>query len=684
MKKLKKYLPLILFTASVLVLYISSYPSIGWWDSGIYAANANDLSISDPGGSILFVILGKLFSIFFFFLPTIKAITLVSIFSTSLASVFFYYCMIEIIKNLKEEPSEDVKILISFFTALSLPLLYSIWIESNVSRVYSLGLLITSILILCSIKIWFTNNDQVKLKYFLLFVFLMSLDYSAHRLNMPFIPVILILLLFSLRKQLLNYKFWLLIILFVLAGLSIHIYILIRSSQNPPFHMDNIKSFTGLINWIDMKRYGESNFSAIFQRKAPFWDYQIKFMYLRYLLWNFGGTNGQNIFGVVTFFPLVLGIAGFVYSLIKRIKLWTLIALIFFFFSFGLIVYANIRAGFDAMREIDRLFIPSFIIFLLWVGIGSYLLFEFLFNISSKIKINAKFYITAIAAIGFLILPLNLFLTNRMNCDKSKYFFPEDLAYNILSGCERNAVVFTNGDNDTFPLWFMQSVEGYRKDVSVVNLSLLNTDFYIDELVSSKNGFSIDNSFLNPDSLAPRKIKQPIKIILPYYDKSKTEKTQDTLNVVYPGRDFGDIKGFLIQDQVLLSFLKDNNWNRPVYFCVTVDEDNLLGLKNYLNCQGMVNKLIPWKGDTLSEIIMAKNLMHVYKFRNFNDPGVPLENAAINIYRNYRSNFFVLIDYYLKRGNKSKAKEVYNFMEDKLPDWRFKDTAIKYFPGLKD
>ena len=87
----KKYLPWFLFIFSTVVLYITSYPTIGWWDSSIYAANAYNLSIPDPGGSILFVILGKLFTYIFFFLPAIKAITLVSIASTSAASVFFYY-----------------------------------------------------------------------------------------------------------------------------------------------------------------------------------------------------------------------------------------------------------------------------------------------------------------------------------------------------------------------------------------------------------------------------------------------------------------------------------------------------------------------------------------------------------------------------------------------------------------
>ncbi len=681
--KLKKYLPAILFLASVIILYITSYPSIGWWDSGITAANAVNLSIPDPGSSILYIILGKFFTIIFFFLPKIKAVTLVSIFSTAGASVFLYYTMIEIIDNLKRNSSAAFKIPVSFFTALSLPFLYSIWIESNVSRIYSLGLFITSVLIFCSLKVWFSEDEHLKTKYFLLIIFLITVDYAAHRLNMPFIPVILLLLLIPLRRQILNYKFWLVIILLVAVGLSIHLYLFIRSVQNPPFYMDKISLFKELIGWITMKRYGESNFSIIFNRRAPFWSYQVNFMYLRYFIWNFGGTNGGNIFGIFAFFPLALGIVGFIYSLFKRIKLWTLIAIIFLFFSFGLIVYANIRAGFNEIREIDRLFLPSFFIFLLWCGTGLYLLAELISRLLTKI--NGSTSAVIFSVIAFAILPLNLLVTNWKACDNSDFYFPGDFAYNILSGCRKNAVVFTNGDNDTFSLMYLQSVEGYRKDVSVVNLPLLNTKFYVNENYNSKNGFKVDSVFLKGNVL-PKKIEQPVKIILPFPGNLKMNLPPDTLKVIYGGRDFGKIKGMLIQDQVLISFLENNKWKRPVYFSSTVSQDNLLGLQNYLENEGMVMKLVPQKGDTINSSLMENNLLHVYKFRNYNNPAqfISAENSAISIGKMYRHIFFNLIDYYLKKDDKTKAKEIYNFMEDKLPDWRFHDKAIKHFPGLKE
>ncbi|MGD1007972.1 MAG: DUF2723 domain-containing protein [Ignavibacteriaceae bacterium] len=680
MLALKKHLPWFIFILSLIVLYLSSYPAIGWWDSSINAANAYDLSIPDPGGSILYVILGRLFTILFFFLPAIKAITLVSIVSTSAASVFFYYCMIEVLNNFNKS-SESSKIIASFFTALSLPLLFSIWSESNVSRVYSLGLLLASIILLCALKIWLTGDEKKKAKLFLLIIFLIALDYTAHRLNMPFIPVIILLLAFPLRKHLSGIRFWLLLILVAAAGLSIHIFLLVRSMQTPPFRMDDIKSFRDLISWINMVRYGESNLSMIFQRRAPFWDYQIKFMYLRYFGWNFLGTNSQGILRYFVFLPFILGIAGFIYSFIKKIKVWTLISIIFLLFSFGLIVYANIQGGFDKTREIDRLFIPSFMIFLLWVGIGLFLLTEGISKILAKLKYNTSIIILSAAC--FFVLPLNLFLTNLKGCYKSKFYFPEDFAYNILSSCEKNAVLFTNGDNDTFPLLYLQSVEGYRTDVSVANVSLLNTEFFVNELVHDNNGFKIDTSFPNSKESGPALLKQPVEILLPYSSRSiggKIEK--DTLRVTYKGRSFGDTKFLLTQDKVILSFLKNNIWKRPVYFCTTVNPDNLLGLDNYLRDEGIVNKLVPVKSDSIAPSVLEYNLIHKYMYRSFNDSTVVIDNATKNIFNIFRIQFSKLILFYKNNGNKSKAKEIFDFMQEKLPEWRFTGKENEFLNEL--
>ncbi|UCE07451.1 MAG: DUF2723 domain-containing protein, partial [bacterium] len=145
----KKIIPGLLFLISFIMLLYTSYPSIGWWDSGFYAAASKDLGIPVPGGSILFILLGKIFSLLFFFIPTAKAVTLVNIISTSIAAVFLYYALLILFRNLSIQTDDRVKVSAAFLTALSLPFMYSVWIQSNVTRVYILGLLFTGIIIFC-------------------------------------------------------------------------------------------------------------------------------------------------------------------------------------------------------------------------------------------------------------------------------------------------------------------------------------------------------------------------------------------------------------------------------------------------------------------------------------------------------------------------------------------------------
>lgn len=678
---LKKFVPWVLFLFIFILLVITSYPSIGWWNSGGHTACAYNLSIPGPGDSILYVLLGRIFITLLFFIPVIKAVTLVSIISAGLAAIFVYFSLIIIFDNISLQIPEPLKIITAFSTSLSVPFLYSIWIEATVAREYVLGLLLTSILIYSSIKIWFSENDTEKRKLIFLIVFIMGLDFTAHRLNTPFLPVVIMLLIFSYRKELKQFRFWALLILFYLLGFSLHIYLLIRSPFHPAFAMDDVQNLSQLFSWIGMGRYGESNFSVIFNRRAPFWSYQVDHLYLRYFAWNFLGTNSSGtIFNLIYFsyIPLLLGLIGFVYSLIKKFKVWIIIFVTFFFFSFGLIIYSNTREGFDAIREIDRLFIPSFFVFMLWVGIGLCFLNNLVNNFLQKIKINWKIASVFLALLCFVILPINLIVTNWWKCDRSGFYFPVDFGYNLLIGCDKNGVLFTNGDNDTFPLWYLQSVEGVRPDVAVVNLSLLNTDYYVQKLQRKYKFFADDSDILSPDKFKPSVLDSPMVITITSNDSLTNNKNKDSLIVKYEGRRFGKKQGLIPQDKALISLLERNHWKKPIYFSTTVYAGNLVGLSEYLRLEGMVRQITPEKGDSLNPKQLENNLFNNYRFRNFNNHNVYTDRATINTYNTYRRLFVQLSQYYLNKGNKEKAIEVFKAMKTKLPDWRFTSRQNRF------
>ncbi len=680
----KRYIPVILFLFTFSILQYTAYPSIGWWDSGEYAVISTNLSVPGPGGSILFVLLGWLSTKLFFFVAPIKAITLVSIISTALSSVFFYYTILMILKKFSEK-NELAKMTISFIIASSIPFLYSIWQEAHVSRVYTLGLLLTSILIFCTFSIWLTEDEGKKVKFFLFLIFILGLDFSAHRLNSPFIPLIFVLIFLFLRNNLLNFKFWFAVIFLYFMGLSIHSYLLIRSQFYPLLDMGNTHTFQQLFSWIKMEQYGGGfNILNLFKRNAPLWDYQIKFMYLRYFSWNFLGIeNSGNFLSFLSKLSFILGSIGFIYSLFRKFKIWILIFITFLLYSIILILYLNVQAGFHNVREIDRLFIPSFYIFTIWVSIGLYFIFVIIDKLISKINFNRKIIYSVVIIIAILILPLNMLISNWDECNKNKYYFPVDFAYNILSSCEKNAVLFTNGDNDTYPLWYLQYVEGYRTDVCVANLSLLNLRSYVEQITKKPFYFPIDSMVMKTFGFEPSTLGKPELIeIIP---SVPINISKDTLRFTYTGRKMGDKNIITTQDMILLSFLKENKLKRPVYFSSTVASANLIGLKDYLHSVGIINKLLPFKGDEILPNEMGKNLTEVYKYRYFNDRDVRLDEMTRNLYNNFRTAFLLFSNYYIKIGDKQKAKKMFDIMNDKLPLWRFSETqneSIKKFGEL--
>lgn len=675
----KKYFPILIFIFSSLILQYTSYPSIGWWDSSFYVDCAYNLGLPVPGGSILYVLIGRLFTIVFFFFPPVKAVTLVSIVSISLSAICFYYTLSFLLirfeerKNLENinENEENLEIyFISFITALSIPFLYSIWCESNVSRVYTLGLLLTSIIILCAVIIWFKNDDDKKIKLFLLLVFLISIDFSSHRLNTPFIPVLFILLIFPLRRYLFDYKFWGLIILIYITGFSIHLYLLFRAQVHPLPDLGNTETWKGLFSWLNMERFvGQSNLLDIFKRNAPLWDYQINFMYIRYFLWNFYGKVDTIFqFSILGGIPLLLGILGFLYNIKRNFKSWILLLIIFIFYSIVLILYQNIREGFHNLRDIDRIYIPSFFIFTFWIGVGFYLIYKFILKIFLKMT-SKRSAMHFLIIIGFLIIPLNIIIINWKECNKNKFYSPVDFAYNLLSSCEKDAVLFTNGDNDTFPLWYLQNVEGYRKDICVANLSLLNANFYVKQLINEPFSLPVDSSIKNIDNISLTLIEKELIIKIP--PSEFDVNTDDTLIFIYKGRNIHDKKIMFVQDKVLISFLRENRWKRPIYFAITVSPANYIGLQDYISNTGINYRLLPIKDRKILPEISEKNLTKIYRYRYFDNPEVQIDRGTILTYNNFRNAFCQLIEFYINTDQKEKAKNTYKYMKEKLPDWRF-------------
>ena len=244
---------------------------------------------------------------------------------------------------------------------------------------------------------------------------------------------------------------------------------------------------------------------------AYFMKYQMGHMYFRYFMWNFSGKQNNlqshgtiskgnvltgipfidsNLVGdqrklpdkmkndksrnVYYMLPLILGLIGLIYSLRTDKKNFTVLMLLFFFMGIAIVVYLN-QTPYQP-RERDYAYAGSFYAFTIWIGLGIAAIYNFF-----KSKVNLKIA-TALTLFFAVPIPVIMAVQNWDDHDRSGRFTARDMAKNYLNSCDENAILFTYGDNDTFPLWYAQEVEGYRTDIKVVNLSLLGTDWYINQM----------------------------------------------------------------------------------------------------------------------------------------------------------------------------------------------------------
>ncbi len=517
--------------------------------------------------------------------------------------------------------------------------------------------------------------------------------------------------------------------LLIVLGYSTYSLVFIRANANPPINEDNPSTLKSLVGYLNRDQYGsqpifwprrwssEPQYQAGYQKYSSDFDYflgyQLDQMYLRYIGWNFIGRAGDIQNAPVAFFtaqkgwyngragfptryfaiPFLLALFGLWYHFKRDWKFGLIYLAMFIVFGLALVVYFNMQD--PQPRERFYFFVGSFFVFALWAGIGASGVIHW---ISTKLKAVSKktLVIGASALVLFAIAPLNMFAQNIYTCDRDGNYAPFDYSYNILQSCKPNAILFTNGDNDTFPLWYLQEGLGIRTDVRIVNLSLANTDWYILQLKNNtphgakKVPISWTDSEIH--SIAPIRWKtQIVKVPVPpnvykefgLSDTSVTDKgyIQFTMG---PTLQAGDVQAIRVQDLLIRNIVETNDWKRPIYFAVTVAPDNFIGLSPYVQMQGLALQLTPLKNPNqaedyrISQRIMADCFLHQPKqwykqphygflFTNLNDLHIYYDDNVRNLMLNYRYGFMRLAAYYDAREDTAAAVSALNKMESDIP-----------------
>ncbi|MDD3737095.1 MAG: DUF2723 domain-containing protein, partial [Bacteroidales bacterium] len=417
---------------------------------------------------------------------------------------------------------------------------------------------------------------------------------------------------------------------------------------------------TGETTIVRVPTFGQ-NLSFMFR-------YQLGFMYFRYFMWNFSGrqndiqstggpVNGNWITGIdfldaprvgsvkgmpddmknaparnkYYLLPFILGLAGFLWHFNRDIRNWWIVVLLFVMTGIAIVIYLNQYP--NQPRERDYAYAASFYAFTIWIGLGVLALFELIRKVTGETPAAVIASLLTFAAVPALMAS-----ENWDDHDRSGRYLGRDVAFNYLNSCAPQAILFTGGDNDTFPLWYAQEVEGMRTDVRVCNLMLLNTDWYIDQMkyraytseplpISLPKELYYDGvnnqvavlekvkgpatarevmEFINSGSdLAKLKIYGddlwyiPTRTIRIPVDSAKvvsngTVRPEDADKIV-PYIEINLKGSWLMKNQLMvLDILARNDWDRPVYF-VTGQHEDALGLEEYFQLEGLAYRLVPIK-----------------------------------------------------------------------------------------
>ncbi|WNJ16959.1 DUF2723 domain-containing protein [Pontibacter sp. G13] len=418
-----------------------------------------------------------------------------------------------------------------------------------------------------------------------------------------------------------------------------------------------------------------------------FINYQVIHMYWRYFMWNFAGRESdvqdagwesgfafnktkqmpdfmkhdpsKNHF---FFIPLLMGLLGLFWQSSKRGSDAAIVALLFFFTGLAIILYLNQYP--NQPRERDYSFAGSFQTFAIWIGLGTVALYQLL---EKYLKGTAAYLAVGLAMVAPVLMGAQGWDDHSR---KGRYIAPES-AYNLLNSLAKNAVLFTNGDNDTFPLWYLQEVEGVRTDVRVLCLSYVNTDWYINQMYEQMN-----ESPALPLSLKAAQYsgqanqskgfgaKKTLAVQLPVNTQALLQSgiisEAEVANVVSPmrwnvgTRGGGQNRYLELKDILILNLLENvanGNWERPVYFANTVSPGAFLNLQPFLRQEGLAYRILPIKNTqepdpfdptfrgSLDHDRMEKNLTEVFKYTNLDNPDVYYDENIRRMLGNYYYTF---------------------------------------------
>ncbi len=633
-----------------------------FWDTSEYIATGHIMGIPHPPGNPLFVVLAKAWSLVLapLGLSVAVRINLFSAFMSAASHGLWFLLVHHILRYFSSDrvfrlAGASAAVLVSA-TA------FTVWSQSNVNeKVYTVSLLTIALLSWLAFR-WQENLGKGKDDNVLvLMVFILALSIGNHLMAFLAAPAIVLFILLIRPQTFLNWRLYPAAVAAAILGVSIHLFLPLRSGLGPVINeaaptCPDIGSAiaavvtygkagcTALVEALNRTQYDKP---PVFERQASMASQMAN--YLQYFDWQWARSvdGAQTVFATLrlpfTMLFTGLGVWGAIEHFRRDKASFWYVAALFGTLSLALIYYLNFRYGFSIgapegaareVRERDYFFIVSFSVWGLWAGIGIATLWQ---EAAHELRVGLA---KASPILGLALIPL---VMNWGWANRAHDYAARDWAYNLLMSVEPYGVLFTNGDNDTFPLWYIQEVEGIRKDVTVIVTSYLNTDWYTKQLkgltapcpdgveaaddptlILCQRPYNAENTgaaYVTAASeagektalIVPEPIRVPTRSIMPLDDAtidrvSQTYTPVDQAQVLQIGNVAARLQAGMILypwHQYALTIINNSIDDRPIYFASSGNAATELGLNMHLVRQGLAFRLVNGEPETLSAGIMA-------------------------------------------------------------------------------
>ncbi|MBW6514100.1 MAG: DUF2723 domain-containing protein [Candidatus Syntrophosphaera sp.] len=764
------------FAFALIIYLLTQARSLSFWDSGEYATCISILGVPHPPGNPFYIIFGRaLVALFGGILPHAWIAAFISVLTSAFAVMFTYLITVQLTSMFKIKYWESIfaGVIAALLTAFS----FTFWMNAVEAEVYS-GLVFFVNIIIWLTLLWVQKSrDFHKQNYLLLILYLFFLGFCVHQTALQIAPAILFIVVYplmisGLRKGNFWYKFvgygaaliisylifgaigrslnidafdqmgfalcvlvlmfielrhvfdkrlWFLGFALVLIGLSAHVYLPIRAADRPFINLADPSTSQRFDDYIQRRQYKAEQETSMFVRRGNLITHQLDYHFLRYFGWQWFKADSVNRWAkipigmvkllgglLVTF----LGLFGAVFHARKNKHSFRYFLAIFICTSVLMVFVMNLSSS--EVRDRDYFYVVAYNMWAIWMGIGA-------LGVVHLIQSKAAKY-AMIAILG--LLPLFNMGAQYLEHDRSREFIALDYGVNFLNSLEENAIIFTNGDNDTYPIWYAQAVEdpfvtehmhpssgiyptpqsqaaiaqalaiknaqlkGIRKDVTVANLSLLNTSWYIRQL-RDLEGVLINLSEEHIDSLDDRRgLFQDYlwKDTVTFNAGDPSGERNFTINYLENYRKRESDGGFYPQrgsDFAVIQIIRENFGKRPIYFAVTCESN--VGFDDYLRNEGMVSRLVHYKdpdGQQINIERLLANIDEVYQYRSIFDDRVFKDDNMSRLIMNYGSGYTRAAIHFTKQKEfdlaQAYAEKARQYIDNEL---RMTEYYIRLYAG---